>query len=126
MKTGRPTNFTPDTIAKLEHAFLLGCSDLEACFYAKVGKTALYNYQNKNPEFVERKAQLKQNPYFIARSSIIKGMEENPELALKYMERKKKDEFSTKTHTDHSGSIGLTNILEDIDGTSANLPSDKE
>jgi hypothetical protein len=28
--TGRPTKMTPETISKLEHAFSLGCSDLEA------------------------------------------------------------------------------------------------
>jgi hypothetical protein len=27
--TGRPTKMTPETISKLEHAFSLGCSDLE-------------------------------------------------------------------------------------------------
>ena len=59
-KRGRPTIITPEIIAKLEQAFSLGCSDLEACIYADIGKTALYDYQEKNPEFTERKEALKQ------------------------------------------------------------------
>ena len=100
MTVGRPTLFTPESIAKLEHAFLLGCTDLEACFYADVSKTALYNYQNANPEFVERKEKLKENPIFKARKSVIDGLEESPELALKFLERKCKEEFSTKATVD--------------------------
>lgn len=96
---GRPSNFTPETIAKLEQAFLLGCSDLEACFFAEVSKTALYNYQNAHPEFVERKELLKENPIFIARNSVVNGMQADPDLALKYLERKRKAEFSTRKET---------------------------
>ncbi len=97
---GRATIMTPEIIAKLEHAFLLGCTDLEACFYANIGKTTLYNYQEENPDFVERKELLKNNPIFIARTSVVREMETSGDLALKYLERKLKNEFSTKTEQD--------------------------
>lgn len=87
---------TPEIIAKLEEAFALGCSDLEACLFANIGKSTLYNYQENNPEFVERKEQLKENPILKARISVIGGFKESPDLALRYLERKKKDEFSLK------------------------------
>lgn len=95
MRAGRKTIMTLEVVKKLEEAFLLGCSDLEACFYANISKQTLYTYQDKNPEFVDRKEQLKENPIFIARKSVITGLS-NPDLALKFLERKKKDEFSTK------------------------------
>lgn len=88
---------TEETVKKLEEAFLLGCSDLEACFFADISKQTLYNYQEKNPEFVDRKEKLKENPTFLARTSVINGFKESPELALKYLERKKKDEFSLRS-----------------------------
>jgi hypothetical protein len=93
---GRPTVMTPETIQKLEGAFLIGCSDLEACLIADIAKTTLYNYQVENPEFVERKERLKETPAFTARTTLVKEVATNAELALKYLERKKKDEFGTR------------------------------
>lgn len=55
---GRPTIMTPDIVNKLEQAFSMGCSDLEACLYAGISKQTLYNYQAKNPEFVDRKEKI--------------------------------------------------------------------
>lgn len=92
---GRPTVFTPQTIDKLEQVFALGGTDLEACFFAGIGKTALYNYQNEHPEFVERKEALKEKPFLKARQTIIAALDK-PEHAQWYMERKKKKEFALR------------------------------
>jgi hypothetical protein len=86
---------TEEVVKKLEEAFLLGCSDIEACFYADISKQTLYNYQDANPEFIDRKEQLKANPVFIARRTVVRDVAEKGELALKFLERKKKDEFGT-------------------------------
>lgn len=96
MGAGRPTVVTPDILRKLEEAFAMGCTDLEACFFADIGKTTLYKYQNENPLFTERKEELKQSPVFEARKSVINGLKDDPKLALAYLERKKKDEFSLR------------------------------
>lgn len=64
---GRPSVMTTIVIGKLEEAFLMGCSDSEACFYAEISKQALYDYQNKYPEFTDRKNNLKSNPVFLSR-----------------------------------------------------------
>lgn len=93
---GRPTVMTAEAIRKLEEAFALGCSDLEACYYADIGKSALYDYQEKHPEFVERKESLKQRPVLMARQSVVKDLGNNSDLALKFLERKVKDEFSIR------------------------------
>ena len=96
-KVGRPTILTPEIIAKLEQAFSMGCSDLEACFYADIGKTTLYNYQNAHPEFVERKERLKERMIFKARTVIADALNNKDENTARwYLERKRKDEFSTK------------------------------
>ncbi len=104
-KGGRPTIMTPDVILKLEEAFKIGCTDLEACFNADISKEALYNYQKKNPEFKERKQALKESPTFMARTSVVQGLQNDPHLALKYLERKKKKEFGLKTDVDFNGNI---------------------
>ncbi len=66
-KGGRPTKMTPETIQKLETAFIAGCTDLEACCYADVSKSTLYDYCQDNPEFSERKETLKNQPVMQAR-----------------------------------------------------------
>jgi hypothetical protein len=93
---GRPTIMTDLTLQKLKEAFAFGCTDEEACYYAEIGKSTLYNYQNDNPEFLEQKEALKQRPILLARQEVIKGLEGNPELALKFLERKRKSEFSLR------------------------------
>ena len=67
MAGGRPTKMTPETIQKLENAFIAGCTDLEACCYADVSKSTLYDYCQDNPEFSERKETLKNQPIMQAR-----------------------------------------------------------
>lgn len=96
-KGGRPTIFTPQVIEKLERAYAMDCTDAEACLYADIAPSALYKYQERNPSFVERKQSLKQSPFLIARNTLVNGIKSDPELALKYLERKKKDEFSLRS-----------------------------
>jgi hypothetical protein len=96
----RPTVMTEEVIAKLEEAFAWGCTDIEACLWADIAPATLYQYQEKNPEFTERKAALKETPILLARSTVVKGLKNDTDLALKYLDRKKKDEFSTKTESD--------------------------
>jgi len=98
-KGGRPTVMTESVIAKLEEAFLIGCSDLEACLVADISKDALYDYQNKYPKFTERKELLKQNPILAARRSAFKGFADDHAHALKFLERKKKSEFSLRSES---------------------------
>jgi len=103
-RAGRKPKMNQATVDKLETAFSYGCTDLEACFFAGIHKQTLYNYQEKHPEFVDRKEQLKENPVLLARESVVKSLRLDPNLALKYLERKKKDEFSPRTElTDPNG-----------------------
>lgn len=91
--TGRPTKMTDITLKKLEEVFALGGTDEEACFYAGISHQTLYDYQKKNKHFLERKQALKLKPILKARKEVIKGLDGNPEFSLKFLERKKRDEF---------------------------------
>ncbi len=99
---GRPTKMTPNVLGKLEEAFAFGCTDVEACLFADINPDTLYSYCKKNPKFSERKEFLKETPILLARQSVIRDMQLDGNLALKYLERKKKDEFSLKQEHEHS------------------------
>lgn len=74
---GRPPKITPTVLSKLEQAFLMGCSDREACLFGNVSTTTLYEYCVKNPEFAERKEVLKLNPVLKARGIVIKALDDD-------------------------------------------------
>lgn len=107
MAGGRPTKMTESTIGKLEQAFAFGCTDKEACLFANINPDTLYSYCKKNPEFSERKELLKETPIMKAKKSVVDNLENDPVLALKYLERKKKDEFSLKS--EHEVTAGTDN-----------------
>lgn len=79
-----------DTLNKLEEVFALGGTDKEACLYAGISHQTLYNYQEKNPNFVERKEALKETPLLKARRTIVNSLETDVNSAWRYTERKDK------------------------------------
>lgn len=109
---GRPTVMTEDVLQKLEFAFMRGLTDLEACLFANIGTTTLYNYCEENPEFRERKEELKKNPTAKAKLNVYEAIEnKDVDVSKWYLERKAKDEFSTKQEV--SGDIKVKR-LEDV------------
>ena len=114
-KLGRKTVMTPEVVNKLEQAFSLGCSDMEACLYADISKQTLYDYQAKNPSFADRKAMLKEKLILKARSVISHALQnEDEDTAKWYLERKCKKEFSTRqevTGEDGESISAVINIL---------------
>jgi hypothetical protein len=108
-KGGRPTIFTPETIQKLEQAFSIGCTDTEATLFANISMAALYDFQNKYPEFVERKRKLKESLTLRSRLNVAQAInaQTNPDIDLSkwYLERKRKEEFSLRQETEHSGAV---------------------
>lgn len=112
-EVGRPTTITPEVLQKLEEAFLLGCTDSEACLYANVGKSTLYAYQKDHPEFQERKEELKENPFLVARTTVVKSLKSNPEIAKWYLERKKKAEFAQRQEVTGAEGQALTVTIKD-------------
>lgn len=112
LDTGRPTKLTPETIDKLRTAFLMGCSDIEACLYADISKTALYNYQAKNPDFVDQKEQWKEQLTLKARTVIANALNNKDENTAKwYLERKAKNEFSTKVENETTLNLPETALV---------------
>ena len=135
----QPWKITHEAIQKLENAFAYDMTDEEACHYANISTSSLYAYQEKNPQFLERKKALKQRPVMKAREELIKKLSSRKvktldkegnvvELVIPpdsndlkwYLERKRKDEFSGKVIVEHEGDIEIkgakemAKVLQDI------------
>lgn len=100
-QVGRPRAITPKTLEKLEEAFKLGCTNREACFYADVAESTFYDFLKEYPEYSEKIKMWKDYEKIKARMVVHKALEKGDrDMAKWYLERKAKDEFSTKQEFD--------------------------
>jgi len=115
MAGGRPNKINADVLHKLEEAFSQGFSDEEACLYADIGTSTLYNYCKKHKKFMERKQILKKKPLMRARININKALQSGDRDVSKwYLERKAKNEFSLKQELEHSGETSVNIKIEGV------------
>ena len=96
---------TPEVLQKLEHAFIHAYTDKEACFYAGISPSTLYNYQIIHHEFLERKEQLRLTPNLRAKIELVKGIDGNIDQARWWAIHKMAGEFAPKIRTDVLGEI---------------------
>lgn len=114
VKIGRPTVMTNDVLQKLKQGFLMGYDDEEASAYAGIAIRTLYYFQEQNPEYLHLKEAWKRNPFLKAKATIYKSLEQM-EGAQWYLERKKKDEFSTRREITGADGGGIELLLDKIE-----------
>ena len=86
---------TEDTIRKLEEAFSIDASVKEACYYADISTDTFYRWIKEYPKLSYKLERLREKPVLKARQTVVRSLD-NPDYAFKYLERKKKDEFSPR------------------------------
>ncbi len=97
MPAGRPTVMTEEVIRKLEDAFSYGATDREAIFVANISATAFYEYCKDNPEFTNRIDALRDMPKYKAKKNVVDKINTGSiNESQWYLERRAKDEFSTR------------------------------
>jgi len=97
---GRPKAITKNHIQKLEEAFTRGYSDPQACIYADVKISTFYDYCKANPDFSDRKEELKKRIDIKAKEVMINQIEAGDKESSKWwLERKCKDEFSLRVES---------------------------
>ncbi|MCC7571572.1 hypothetical protein KO465_09690 [Candidatus Micrarchaeota archaeon] len=107
----RPTKLNNITVKKLEDAFIVGATVLEACFNANISKQTYYNWIEENPELLDRFELLKQSPILKARQTVVKALENDPKIAMRFLEKKLKGEFGNKDSEDSRDSKEIVDEL---------------
>jgi hypothetical protein len=97
--TGRPSKIKLPELQKLEMAFKMGCDNREACAFAEIKESTFYLYCKNNPDFLDKIEAWKINPILKAKRTVYSGLD-NVDTAKWYLERKRKDEFSTKVENE--------------------------
>lgn len=110
---------TPDVLRKLEDAFAYCYTDEEACLYAGISTTAFYEYQEKHPEFAERKQLLRKTPNLKAKKTLVEhvGTESGARF---WATTKMSDEFSQKQR------LEISDSLDDVEIDPEDLEAAKE
>lgn len=88
---------TAEVVSKLEYGFMKGLNITECCHYANISRPTFYEYLEKNPEFSNRIEELRSNPATRAKLNVVEAIENgDTDLSKWWLERRNKDEFSTK------------------------------
>jgi ACT domain-containing protein len=115
-KLGRPTVMTEEIVSKLEYGFMKGLNVTECCHYADISRTAFYDYLDKNPAFTDRIEELRSSPSTKAKLNIVEAIENgDPGLSVWWLERRNKDEFSTKQEVSADVNSNVTISIELVD-----------
>lgn len=93
---------TPEVLQKLEAAFMNTFTDAQACDYAGISPSTLYNYQAENPAFLERKTILRERPDMRAKIELVGKIEGNLEHARWWAQHRMSAEFAAKTKLEHT------------------------
>lgn len=100
---GRPTVVTPEVVAKLTAAFRLDVTVEEACLQAGISKDTYYRKVKEDEAFSDEMERARQYATMVARQTVIREIETDGSLALKYLERKRKEEFSPRAEHQVTG-----------------------
>lgn len=100
---GRPSELTPEAKARVELVFGLDGTKREAAYYAGCSASTLNRWLDSDPEWAEHCEMLREKPILKARQAVVKNLDD-PEFALKYLSKKRKDEFADRT--EHTGKNG--------------------
>jgi hypothetical protein len=93
---GRKTVITEMVLQKLKEAFLIGCTNQEACILANIAESTFYDFLKRNKEFSEQKEGWKTNPILKARITIFENLSKDVKIAMWFLERNRPKEFNPR------------------------------
>jgi hypothetical protein len=93
---GRPTIFDKGTVHKLEQAFAIGCTVEEACSISGVSRSAYYKRIEDDAQFMDKMERSKLFMAIQARHTVCIAIRSGDiKTCMWYLERKRRDEFSS-------------------------------
>lgn len=111
----RPKKITDEVVGKLEYAFSKGFNVTEACNYAEICRDTYYEYLKKNKGFSDKMERAQTNLQRRAKINLAEAIESGDlEESKYYLERKCKDEFSSKQEIRHSGNMNINNPISGL------------
>lgn len=112
---------TPEVIKKLEDGAQCNLNDPELALDAGISYQTLRNYYDQHPEFLSRIEALRNRPSIKAKKIKCKQLDEDDgDTAEWWLERRNKEEFSTKQETVNKEEVRVRfEDLNEVDGADA-------
>ena len=112
---GRPSKITPSVLRKLEEAYLLDATHLEAAIYAGISESTLHDYRKKNPEFSERMKVVRRMTGLQAKINITKAIKDGDIKVSKWYLERRDDDFKPRLkvekNTTHDAAVSFLHAL---------------
>lgn len=85
-----------EAIKKLREIYALDASMKEVAYYIGVSIPTIYNWKKENKELFNELERIREEPVYLARETIVQGLRKDPNLAMKYLEKKRRKEFGNE------------------------------
>jgi len=97
-KRGPKYIITDDVLVKLREAFVIGATDVQACYYAGISVDALYDYQNRVPNYASQKEAMKKSLGLQAKANVAKSIKGGDIGTSKWhLEKTEKETYADRT-----------------------------
>lgn len=113
---GRPKVVTKQVLAKLEHAYKIGCPHVEAAFYADISVSTLGRFRKENPDFDEKIEALRSSNSIAARENVSDAInvKKSVEDSWAWLRTKHRDEFAEQKNLNIKQGVVTAEELEQI------------
>jgi len=108
-----------EQLKTLEIAFGYDATIAEACADADYSASDFNLWLVDNQDYRQKFEQIRNLATLKARKAVVDSFEDKPETALKYLERKLKGEFSTRTESKQEVQINISQIISSLSGKTA-------
>ena len=81
---GRPVSINDETLKKLERAFSVGATDVEACEFAGISRPTFYSYLKTNPSYLEKVEEYRSRLPFKAKLELATAITNGDLNSVKY------------------------------------------
>lgn len=117
-EVGRPTVMTVPTLRKLKLAYLIDSTDAEACDFAGIGESTLYDFQKAHPQFSELKRKWKDTYIMAARLNVMRSVVQNKNVedSKWLLKAKRNNEFAEKNITEHQNAVTADDLEKIANG----------
>jgi len=104
---------TEDAIRKLEQAFSIDATILEACYYADISHDTYYRWIKEDPKLADDLERLRNKPVLKARQEWIDKFSTDWKACESYLKRKRNDEFSERSES-LVASVTMKDIVDEF------------
>jgi len=95
-KTGRPS-VKDEALEKVKEGFLLDFTIEQACFHAGIDPSTYYKWKQADPQFFEKFELFREDTKMKAKMTVHKHVQRDPRLAIDYLSRVEKANYSTRS-----------------------------